>query len=47
MNSYLSRASLVKDERHFDRFDQVFGMYFQGMEALFDAVVGTIDGATN
>ena len=23
---YLSRASLVKDERHIDRFDQVFGL---------------------
>ncbi|WP_028794983.1 vWA domain-containing protein [Thalassobaculum salexigens] len=31
---YLSRATLVKDERHLDRFDRVFGNVFQGMEAL-------------
>ncbi|WP_420566440.1 vWA domain-containing protein [Thalassobaculum sp.] len=31
---YLSRATLVKDERHLDRFDRVFGHVFQGMEAL-------------
>lgn len=24
---YLARAALVKDERHIDRFDQVFSMY--------------------
>ncbi len=29
---YLSRTALVKDERHFDRFDQVFGHHFKGME---------------
>ncbi len=29
---YLSRASLVKDERHLDRFDRVFGMCFNGLE---------------
>ncbi len=29
---YLSRAALVKDERHFDRFDQVFGHVFKGRE---------------
>ncbi|MFX4221490.1 MAG: vWA domain-containing protein [Thalassobaculum sp.] len=33
---YLSRATLVKDERHLDRFDRVFGHVFQGMEALDD-----------
>ncbi len=33
---YLARASLIKDERHFERFDQVFGSYFKGKEALFD-----------
>lgn len=31
---YLARASLVKDERHIDRFDQVFGHVFKGLEAL-------------
>ncbi len=33
---HLSRACLVKDERHFDRFDQVFARIFRGAEALFD-----------
>ncbi|MGO4572307.1 vWA domain-containing protein [Microvirga sp. 2TAF3] len=35
---YLSRACLVKDERHFDRFDQVFGHVFKGLESLGQAV---------
>lgn len=30
---YLSRAALVKDERHFDRFDRVFGECFKGLES--------------
>ncbi|MDI4655500.1 vWA domain-containing protein [Xanthobacter autotrophicus] len=30
---YLARASLVKDERHLDRFDQVFGRCFKGLES--------------
>ena len=25
---YLARASLVKDESHLDRFDRIFGAYF-------------------
>ena len=29
---YLSRALLVKDERHIDRFDRVFGHVFRGLE---------------
>lgn len=29
---YLSRATLVKDERHLDRFDRVFGHCFKGLE---------------
>ena len=28
---YLARASLVKDEKYFDKFDTVFGAYFQGL----------------
>lgn len=28
---YLARACLVKDERHIDRFDRVFGQVFQGL----------------
>ncbi len=31
---YLSRALLVKDERHLDRFDQVFGHVFKGLERV-------------
>ncbi len=31
---YLSRAALVKDERHFDRFDQVFGHVFKGLDLM-------------
>jgi uncharacterized protein with von Willebrand factor type A (vWA) domain len=31
---YLSRATLVKDERNFDKFDKAFGAYFKGIEAL-------------
>ncbi|WP_417317845.1 vWA domain-containing protein [Emcibacter sp.] len=30
---YLSRATLVKDERNLDKFDQVFGHHFKGLEA--------------
>jgi len=30
---FLSRAALVKDERHLDRFDRVFGAVFKGLEA--------------
>ncbi len=31
---YLARAALVKDERHIDRFDQVFAHVFKGVEAV-------------
>lgn len=31
---YLARASLVKDERYIDRFDQVFKHVFKGLEAV-------------
>ena len=30
---YLARAALVKDERHLDKFDRVFGETFKGLEA--------------
>jgi len=32
----LSRATLVKDEQHFDRFDLAFGSYFKGIDAIFE-----------
>jgi uncharacterized protein len=35
---YLSRAALVKDERHLDRFDQVFGHVFRGLDLMSEAV---------
>jgi uncharacterized protein with von Willebrand factor type A (vWA) domain len=31
---YLSRSALVKDEKHLDRFDQVFGHVFKGLEKV-------------
>lgn len=31
---HLSRAVLVKDEKHYDRFDQVFGQVFKGIERV-------------
>jgi hypothetical protein len=34
---YLSRATLVKDERNLDKFDRVFGHVFKGLETLGDA----------
>lgn len=33
---YLARMTMVKDEAHYDRFDKAFGMYFHGIDALFD-----------
>jgi uncharacterized protein with von Willebrand factor type A (vWA) domain len=35
---YLSRAALVKDERHLDKFDRVFGHVFKGLENAVTAV---------
>jgi hypothetical protein len=29
---YLSRAVLVKDEKHYDKFDKAFEIYFKGIE---------------
>ena len=33
---YLSRLTLVKDEAHFDKFDRAFGMYFKGVNDVFE-----------
>ncbi|HMP61687.1 MAG TPA: VWA domain-containing protein [Phenylobacterium sp.] len=38
---YLSRAALVKDEKNLDRFDQVFGHVFKGLDKVEG--VGTSD----
>ncbi|WP_349617621.1 vWA domain-containing protein [Azotobacter salinestris] len=39
---FLARTILVKDERHFDKFDRAFTAYFQGLEnldALLEALI--------
>ncbi len=41
---YLARATLVKDERHLDRFDRVFGECFKGIESL-EGTPGGVDVA--
>ncbi len=33
---YLSRTTLVKDEKHYDKFDRAFAAYFKGVEMLTD-----------
>lgn len=39
---YLSRAALVKDERHIDRFDRVFGHVFKGLDNVGEALEAEI-----
>jgi uncharacterized protein with von Willebrand factor type A (vWA) domain len=39
---YLARTCLVKDERHYDRFDQVFAQVFQGAEQLFTQLLAEV-----
>ena len=39
---YLSRATLVKDERNLDKFDRVFGQCFNGLEFVSDEVTAEI-----
>jgi uncharacterized protein len=33
---YLSRSALVKDEKHYDKFDRAFAQYFKGVESVAD-----------
>ena len=33
---YLSRTTLVKDEKHYDKFDRAFAAYFKGVEMVAD-----------
>ena len=33
---FLARLIMVKDEAHFDKFDKAFGLYFKGIETLFE-----------
>lgn len=39
---WLSRLSLVKDERFFDRFDRVFAEHFAGAERAFDKLLAEV-----
>jgi uncharacterized protein with von Willebrand factor type A (vWA) domain len=39
---YLSRACLVKDEKHFDRFDRVFSEYFKGIVQTPDELLAQL-----
>jgi uncharacterized protein len=39
---YLARACLIKDERHYDRFDLVFGEVFAGAEKIFQQLLGEV-----
>jgi uncharacterized protein len=39
---YLARTCLVKDERHYDRFDRVFAATFEGAEKVFAELVAQV-----
>jgi len=39
---YLSRMALVKDERHYDKFDRAFSAYFKGLEDLSSLLASLI-----
>jgi uncharacterized protein with von Willebrand factor type A (vWA) domain len=39
---HLARATLVKDETQYDRFDRAFAAYFKGIESVFGEVAGEI-----
>jgi uncharacterized protein with von Willebrand factor type A (vWA) domain len=39
---WLARLSLVKDERHFDRFDRVFAEHFAGAERIFERLLAEV-----
>src|SRR5579863_10391872 len=39
---YLSRATLVKDERNLDKFDRVFGHVFKGLDLVEESLAGEI-----
>ena len=38
---FLARAALVKDEKHFDRFDRAFAAHFKGIEQAFHGLLGS------
>jgi uncharacterized protein with von Willebrand factor type A (vWA) domain len=35
---FLSRMTLIKDEKHYDKFDKAFSAYFKGVEILGDLI---------
>jgi uncharacterized protein with von Willebrand factor type A (vWA) domain len=39
---YLARTTLVKDERHYDRFDRVFAEIFNGAQKVFDEIAANV-----
>jgi len=39
---YLTRSAMVKDEKHIDKFDRVFGSYFKNLEYIGEAEVQEI-----
>jgi uncharacterized protein with von Willebrand factor type A (vWA) domain len=39
---FLARVCLVKDERHYDRFDRVFAEHFKGIEKAFEAITASV-----
>jgi uncharacterized protein with von Willebrand factor type A (vWA) domain len=38
---FLARSALIKDEKHYDKFDRVFGHVFKGLETVDDS--GVVD----
>jgi uncharacterized protein with von Willebrand factor type A (vWA) domain len=39
---WLARTVLVKDERHYDRFDRAFAAHFRGVEQAFETLLATV-----
>jgi len=39
---YLARTAMVKDEKHFDRFDRAFAQHFKGVEKVFGGIEADI-----
>ncbi len=39
---HFGRAALVKDERHYDRYDRVFAEFFAGAERAFEKIVAEL-----
>jgi uncharacterized protein with von Willebrand factor type A (vWA) domain len=39
---YLARTAMVKDEKHFDRFDRAFAQHFKGVENAFAGLTADI-----